>query len=188
VDYAELTPADMVVVALDGDPETRVVEGSLRPSSDTPTHKRLLSAFGSVAAVVHTHSRHATAFAQAARSIPCLGTTHADYFCGEIPVTRAMTALEVERDYEWNTGAVIVERFQGVDPSNLPAVLVRLHGPFVWGSSAAKALENAFALEIVARMALQTRLLQDSLQPIPDHLLQKHFLRKHGSGATYGQK
>lgn len=187
VDYDALRPEDMVIVALDEDPETTVVEGGLRPSSDTPTHKRLLNAFPSIGAVVHTHSRNATAFAQAGRAIPCFGTTHADYAFGEIPVTREMTSHEVEFAYEWNTGAVIAERFEDLDPAQIPGVLLRSHAPFVWGPTAAKAVENAFAIEIIAQMAAQTLQLNPNAQAIPRHLHAKHFLRKHGTDAYYGQ-
>jgi L-ribulose-5-phosphate 4-epimerase len=187
VAYNALQPDDIVIVALDDEPETRVVEGSLRPSSDTPTHKRLLSAFKGIGSVVHTHSRIATAFAQAGRPIPCLGTTHADYSFGEIPVTRPMEQEEIENNYEWSTGEVIVERFESLDPEAIPAVLLRSHAPFVWGPTAAKAVENAFALEIIAQMAAQSLALNPTVQPIPEALHAKHFLRKHGKGAYYGQ-
>ncbi len=184
VSYTSLQLSDIVVVAL---ASGKILEGSLRPSSDTPTHRRLLQAFAGVRAVVHTHSRHAVAFAQAGRPIPCLGTTHADYFHGEIPLTRHLTPAEIESGYEWATGNVIVERFQGLDPHFLPAVLVQSHGPFVWGSTGAKAVENAQALEIVAGMALQTWQLNPACLPLPAALLDKHFLRKHGASAYYGQ-
>jgi len=160
----------------------------LRPSSDTATHRRLFQAFAGISAVVHTHSRHAVSFAQAGRAIPCLGTTHADYFYGEVPVTRPMTREEISSAYEWETGNVIVERFKALDPLQVPAVLVQGHGPFAWGPSGAKAVENAFALEIVAEMALKALQLNPQVQPIPQSLLDKHFLRKHGAGAYYGQK
>lgn len=184
VDYDQLTPADMVIVGYDG----AIIEGTLRPSSDTPTHRRLFLAFPGIRAVVHTHSRSAVAFAQAGRDIPCLGTTHCDYFHGPVPVTRGMTPAEVTGDYEWETGEVIVERFGDLDPLHVPAVLVRNHGPFTWGPSAAKALETALALEIVADMALRTLSLDPSAPPAPPHLLNKHFFRKHGPGAYYGQE
>ena len=184
VDYAKMTPADMVVVDFEG----AVVEGTLRPSSDTPTHRRLYRAFTGIRSVVHTHSRNATAFAQAGRGIPCMGTTHADYFHGEVPVTRAMTADEVDAEYEWETGNVIVERFRGLDPLAVPAVLVKNHGPFVWGPSGTKAVETAFALEIVAEMALKALQLAPAAKPVPRYLLDKHYLRKHGAQAYYGQK
>ncbi len=183
VEYATLTPADLVLLDLEG----KVVEGKLRPSSDTPTHLRLLQAFPTVRAIVHTHSRNATSFAQSGRGIPCLGTTHADYFYGEIPVTRPMTEAEVATSYELETGNVIVERFAQLDPTEMPAVLVHGHAPFVWESSGAKAVETAVALEIVAEMALKTLQANPAALPISRHLLDKHFKRKHGGGAYYGQ-
>src|ERR1700747_1055934 len=183
VDYSVLRPEDIVIVDLEGN----VVEGSLRPSSDTPTHRRLFQAFSGVRSIVHTHSRYAVSFAQAGRPIPCLGTTHADYFYGEVPVTRPMTPEEVRSSYEWETGNVIVERFRGIDPAAVPAVLVHGHGPFVWGPSGEKAVENALALEIVAEMALRAIQLNPQVQPISNHLLDKHFLRKHGPASYYGQ-
>ena len=184
VDYDKLTPADMVVLDFDG----MIVEGTLRPSSDTPTHRRLFLAFEGVRSVVHTHSRTAVAFAQAARGLPCFGTTHCDYFHGEVPVTRGLTKEEIEADYEWETGNVIVETFAGLDPLSVPAVLVRHHGPFAWGPTGPKAVETAFALEIVAHMAMMTLALAPGLAPVPQALHDKHFLRKHGPGAYYGQK
>ena len=184
VDYTKLTPEDIVVVDLEG----KQVEGKLRPSSDTATHRCLFQAFTNIRAVVHTHSRHAVAFAQAGRGIPCLGTTHADYFYGEVPVTRAMTREEITGAYEWETGRVIVERFQSLDPQTIPAVLVNGHGPFAWGPGGLKAVENAFALEIVAEMALKAFQLNPQVQPLSQSLLDKHFLRKHGATATYGQR
>ncbi|MBE7217949.1 MAG: L-ribulose-5-phosphate 4-epimerase [Caulobacteraceae bacterium] len=183
VDYADLKAADIVVVDLEGN----VVEGTLRPSSDTPTHRRLFDAFPDIRAVVHTHARHAVAWAQAGRPIPCFGTTHCDYFYGEVPVTRPMTEQEVQSAYEWETGNVIVERFRDLDPAEMPAVLVHGHGPFVWGPSGRKAVENAFALEIVAEMALKTLALNPDARPVSSHLLDKHYKRKHGAGAYYGQ-
>jgi L-ribulose-5-phosphate 4-epimerase len=183
VGYAELKPEQMVVIDYEGN----VVEGNLRPSSDTPTHRRLFLAFPEIRAVVHTHSRSAVAFAQAGRGIPCLGTTHADFFYGEIPVTRPMTKEEIAGAFEWETGNVIVERFKDIDPMQVSAVLVHSHGPFAWGSSGAKAVENAFALEIVAEMARHTLHLTPDMPPIPKTLQDKHFFRKHGPGAHYGQ-
>ena len=183
VDYNVMQSGDMVIVDFEG----RTVEGSLGPSSDTPTHRRLFQAFQGIRAVVHTHSRNAVAFSQAGREIPCFGTTHADYFCGSVPVTRMMTAQEIESAYEWETGNVIVERFTALDPNQVCAVLVRNHGPFAWGISGKKAVENALALEIVAEMALKTIQLSPQVQPISTHLLDKHFLRKHGPGSYYGQ-
>jgi L-ribulose-5-phosphate 4-epimerase len=183
VDYTQLSEVDIVVVDMEG----RAVEGTLRPSSDTPTHRRLFQAFPGIRAVVHSHSRNAVAFAQAGRGIPCLGTTHADYFYGEVPVTRPMTPEEVRSAYEWETGNVIVERFRGIDPAEVSAVLVHGHGPFVWGPNGKKAVENALALEIVAEMALKTLQLDPHALSIEKHLLDKHYLRKHGADAYYGQ-
>ena len=177
---------DLVIVDL---AEGHVVEGSLRPSSDTPTHRRLFQAFGASGArsVVHTHSRHAVARAQAGRGIPCFGTTHADSFYGEVPVTRPMEAAEVQSAYGWETGNVIVERFAGIDPAQPCAVLVHGHGPFARGGGGKKAVENALALEIVAEMAARTLQVHPAATPISRNLLDKHFLRKHGPGACYGQ-
>lgn len=185
VPYEKLTAADMVVVDLDG----KVVDGLLRPSSDTPTHRRLFAAFGrqGVRSIVHTHSRSAVAFAQAGVPIPCFGTTHADHFHGAVPVTRVMTKREVEGDYEYETGNVIVETLMGIAPLDMPAVLVRNHGPFVWSVSGAKAVEYAQALEIVADMAIKTLSLSPLCTEAPDYLADKHFNRKHGSKAYYGQ-
>ncbi len=184
VPYDKLTPAEMVIVDMEG----KIVEGALRPSSDTPTHRRLLLAFSHARSIVHTHSRHAVSFAQAGREIPLLGTTHADHFRGAVPVTRALTAKEIESDYEWETGNVIVERLASLDPTEMQAVLVRSHGPFVWGDSGGKAVENALALEIIAQMALQALAL-DPFAPAPSaELIDKHFLRKHGPEACYGQE
>lgn len=183
IDYPALTPEDMVIVDLKG----KKVEGRYNPSSDTETHRRLFEAFPAIRAVVHSHSRNAVAFAQAGRSIPCFGTTHADYFYGEVPVTRAMTEQEVTGSYEWETGNVIVERFKDLNPEEVPGVLVQGHGPFAWGAAGAKAVENALALEIVAEMALKTFALQPAQASIPQYLLDKHFQRKHGPGAYYGQ-
>ena len=183
VDYPLLTEDDMVIVDFDG----TVVEGSLRPSSDTPTHRRLYQAFSGIRSIVHTHSRNATAFAQAGIGIPCFGTTHADYFYGEIPVTRRMTEAEINSGYELETANVIIERFRDLDPDQVSAVLVHSHGAFVWGPNGKQAVENAFALEIVAEMALRTIQLNSSARPIDRYLLDKHFLRKHGKTAYYGQ-
>jgi L-ribulose-5-phosphate 4-epimerase len=183
VDYSAMKADDMVVVDFEG----KIIEGSLRPSSDTPTHCRLFQAFEGVRSVVHTHSRHAVAFAQAGRGIPCFGTTHADFFYGEIPVTRPMTAEEIQSAYERETANVIVERFKNLDPTQVCAVLVHSHGPFVWGPSGKKAVENALALEIVAEIAIRTIQLNSGTQSISQVLLDKHFLRKHGTEAYYGQ-
>ena len=183
VDYTALAPEDMVVIDLEG----RRVEGKLNPSSDTPTHRRLFLAFPNIGGVVHTHSSHATAFAQAGRPIPIFGTTHADYFNGEVPVTRKMRPSEIATDYEWETGNVIVETMQNRDPADFPGVLVNRHAPFTWGASVAKALENAVAVECIAQMALMSLQLAPNLEPIEEELLNKHFRRKHGPGAYYGQ-
>lgn len=184
VSYDVLQPDDMVVLDLDG----KVVDGNLRPSSDTPTHRCLYRAFPGIRAVVHTHSRYATAFAQAGREIPCLGTTHADFFHGPVPVTRAMREEEIREDYEWNTGTVIVERLQGIDPLHCPGVLVRSHGPFTWGTSGVHAAETALIVERLAEMALHTLALKPDIDPIDSALHDKHFLRKHGKDAYYGQQ
>jgi L-ribulose-5-phosphate 4-epimerase len=186
VDYAALKPDDMVLVDLEG----KIVEGKFRPSSDTPTHRRLFLAFPEIGGVVHTHSSHATAFAQAGREVPIFGTTHADYFFGNIPVTRKMTEAEIAGGaYEWETGNVIVELFtqRGFDPADFPAVLVNRHAPFTWGKTVAKAVEVAVAVECIADMALMSLALEPSLPTIEPALLNKHFKRKHGPGAYYGQ-
>lgn len=186
VDYDELSPRDMVLVDLDG----KKVEGKLNPSSDTPTHRRLFLAFKRIGGVVHTHSSCATSFAQAGRSIPIFGTTHADYFNGDIPITRKLTELEIDGAYEWETGNVIVERFRAddIDPLDFPGVLVNRHAPFTWDTTVAKAVEVAVAVECVAHMALMSLQLSPKLRPIEPELLAKHFSRKHGPGAYYGQK
>lgn len=183
VNYEDLLAEHMVILDFEGN----IIEGNLRPSSDAPTHRCLFLNFPGIRSVVHTHSRSAVAFAQAAIDLPCLGTTHCDYFHGPVPVTRGMTPEEVAGEYEWETGKVIVERFNGLDPLEVPAILVRNHGPFAWGPSAAKAVETALALEIVADMALRTLSLNPAAASAPAHLLDKHFFRKHGPGAYYGQ-
>ena len=184
VDYAAMAPAQMVVVDMEGN----VVEGELRPSSDLPTHLELYRAFPAVKSVVHTHSRYATAMAQAERSLPCYGTTHADTFYGEVPCTRHLTAEEVAEAYERNTGLVIAETFRDRDPEAVPGVLVCKHGPFTWGGSCRKAVENALILEETAHMALLTEQLQPDVAPAPQYLQDKHYFRKHGANAYYGQK
>ncbi len=184
VDYLALKAADIVVIDYEG----HVVEGSLRPSSDAPTHRRLYQSFDGIRAVAHTHSRNAVAFAQAGREIQCLGTTHADYFYGAVPVTRALSAAETAGEYELQTGNLIVETINSRDPLATCAVLVRNHGPFVWGPSGKKAVENAIALEIIAEMAMKTLQLNPGVEPISAPLLHKHFLRKHGATAYYGQE
>ena len=184
VAYADLRPADMVLVDLEG----KKVEGKLNPSSDTPTHRRLFLAFKTVGGIVHTHSSHATAFAQAGRAIPIFGTTHADYFAGDIPVTRKLTKPEIATAYEWETGNVIVERFAKLDPEDFPGVLVNRHAPFAWGPTVAKAVEVAVAMECIAHLAQMSLALAPKLKSIEPELLAKHFKRKHGPGAYYGQK
>ena len=184
VPYDRLTPEAIVLTDLDG----RVVEGDYAPSSDTPTHVCLYRAFAQIGGVVHTHSPYATAFAQAGREIPCLGTTHADHFHGAVPVARMPTEQEVGDRYEYAIGALIVERFRGVDPDAVPGVLAAGHGPFVWGADPRKAVENAVALESVAQMAATTLMLCPDAPLLPDYLLDKHYGRKHGPGAYYGQK
>jgi L-ribulose-5-phosphate 4-epimerase len=186
VPYETLIMDDLVVVDLEG----KVVEGQLRPSSDTPTHLALYRAFPEIGGVVHTHSPWATSWAQSGRAIPALGTTHADYFYGEIPITRELTQGEVERSYELETGNVIIETLQsrGIDPVAMPGVLVFNHAPFSWGKDADQAVHNAVVLEEVAKMALQTFQLNPQVQPISQYILDKHYLRKHGKNAYYGQK
>lgn len=183
VPYERLRADDIVVLTLDG----RQVEGALRPSSDTPTHLLLYRRWPTVRGIVHTHSTHATAWAQALRSIPALGTTHADHFRGPVPCSRPLTRAEVDGDYELNTGHVIVETFADRDPLACPGVLVAEHAPFAWGRSADEAVHHAVVLEEVARMALYTHVLNPVRGPIADHLLDRHYLRKHGAKATYGQ-
>ena len=183
VSYEAMTPDEMVVVDLDGN----LVEGDLKPSSDLPTHLGLYLAWPELGGVVHTHSTYATAFAQACEEIPCFGTTHADHFYGTVPVTRPLSPREVEGDYEGNTGEVIVERFEDLDPVQVSAVLVANHAPFTWGPDAMTAAENAIALEAVAQMALSTVQLHPGMPSLPQHIMDKHYFRKHGPGAYYGQ-
>ncbi|CVA83142.1 L-ribulose-5-phosphate 4-epimerase [Serratia marcescens] len=183
--YEAMTLADLVVVDLEG----KVREGHRKPSSDTATHLALYRAFADIGGVVHTHSRNATIWAQAGQPIPALGTTHADYFYGDIPCTRPMSEAEIAGDYEGETGKVIIETFNqaGRDPQQVPGVLVYSHGPFAWGKSAADAVHNAVVLEEVAIMAMATRQLAPAIAPMQPELLDKHFLRKHGKHAYYGQ-
>lgn len=181
--YRSMKPADLVVVSLDG----KIVEGTLRPSSDLPTHLILYRAFAGIGGVAHTHSRAATAWAQAQREIPCFGTTHADYFRGPIPVTKLLKPAEIRKDYEANTGHAIVRRFAKLDPLDSPAVLVAGHAPFCWGSSPGEAAHVAVIVEEIAAMAFQTLAANPQARPIPGHLQLKHYSRKHGSSAYYGQ-
>ncbi|HKI54370.1 MAG TPA: L-ribulose-5-phosphate 4-epimerase [Anaerolineales bacterium] len=184
VSYDVMKAEDMVVVELD---TGKVVEGNLKPSSDTPTHLELYKAFPNIGGIVHTHSRWATSFAQASRGIMALGTTQGDYFYGEIPCTRKMTKAEIEGEYEKETGTVIIETFQGKDPDAMPAVLVHSHGPFTWGTDAMDAVHNAVVLEEVAFMNFHTMMLEPGIPPMQQELLDKHYLRKHGANAYYGQ-
>lgn len=183
VAYDDLTLEDMVVLDLDGN----IVEGNLRPSSDTATHLELYRQFEEIGGVVHTHSLWATVWAQAGKSISCRGTTHADHFYGEIPCTRPLEKQEVEEDYELNTGKVIVETFSKLDYKHMPAVLVDEHGPFVWGKDPQDAVHNSVVLEQVAQIAYLTKELSNTEQAISDYVVDKHYLRKHGPGAYYGQ-
>lgn len=186
VEYEDLTPDNMVIVDMDN----KVVEGEFNPSSDTKTHVELYKAFPSIGGVVHTHSPHAVGWAQAGRDIPCYGTTQADYFYGSAPCTRNLTPEEVEEDYERNTGLVIIETFKSrnLDPAAIPGVLCRCHGPFAWGRDPAQAVYHAVVMEEMARMALYTVLLDPAAQPAPQYVLDKHYMRKHGPNAYYGQK
>lgn len=187
VAYEDLTPDRLVVVEL---ATGRTVEGTLRPSSDTKTHLELYRAFPELGGIVHTHSPYAVAWAQAGQDIPCYGTTHADYFYGAVPCARHLTPTELDEDYEKNTGVAIVETFRerGLDPVAMPGVICRSHGPFTWGKDAAQAVYHAAVLEEVARMALLTRQLDPSAMPAPRYYLDKHYRRKHGPNAYYGQK
>ena len=184
VAYEQMKIKDIVIVDIEG----RIVDGTLNPSSDTPTHLALYRAFHDVMGITHTHSTCATIFAQACCEIPCLGTTHADYFSNAVPVTRYLNQEEVESDYEANTGKIIIERFKNIDPMEIPAVLVAGHAPFTWGSSPEKSVENSVVLEYIAKMALETIRLNPEIKPLPEYILQKHYLRKHGKKAYYGQK
>jgi len=184
VSYEEMKSEDMVVVELE---TGKVVEGKLKPSSDTATHIELYKAFPKIGGIVHTHSRWATTFAQAGRGILALGTTHGDYFYGEIPCTRKMTKIEIEGEYEKETGLVIKETFQGKDPDAIPAVLVHSHGPFAWGTNPMDAVHNAVVLEEVAFMNFHTLMLESTIPSMQQELLDKHYLRKHGANAYYGQ-
>ena len=185
VEYEELTPEILVVMDLEG----RRVEGELNPSSDTPTHLELYKAFSEIGGIVHTHSSWATSWAQAGRGIPCYGTTHADYLYGEVPCVRNLTKEEIDQAYEKNTGVLIADEFEarGLNYKATPAVLCKNHGPFTWGKDADQAVYNAVVLEEVAKMALNTELINPKAEPAPDSIKDKHFYRKHGANAYYGQ-
>jgi len=182
--YQQLTPDKIVLLDLTG----KIIEGMLKPSSDTPTHLELYRNFKAIGGICHTHSPVATMWAQACREIPCFGTTGADYFYGPIPVTKPMTEDQIQRDYELNTGRLIVERFAGIEPLEMPAVLVANHGPFAWGKTPAQAVESMVVLEQIATMALGTIIINPHQEPISKALLDKHYLRKHGKNAYYGQE
>ena len=184
VDYDKLTAEDMVVVDLEGN----VVEGKYKPSSDTATHIELYKKYPAMAGVVHTHSQWATSWAQAAKAIPCYGTTHADYFYGEIPCTRSLTKEEIESEYEKNTGLVIIETIGDKDPMATPGILCANHGPFTWGKSPAEAVHNAVVLDEAAKMAYYAQIINPGIMPAPQELQDKHYFRKHGANAYYGQK
>ena len=184
VPYETMKRDDMVVLELE---TGKVVDGELKPSSDTPTHLELYKAFPNIGGIVHTHSRWATSFAQAGRGIAALGTTHGDYFYGEIPCTRKMTEAEIQAEYEKETGTVIIETFKDKNPDAIPGVVVYSHGPFAWGKDAMDAVHNAVVMEEVAFMNIQTMLLNPNIQPMQQELLDKHYLRKHGANAYYGQ-
>ena len=181
--YDELTPDKIVMLDLDGN----IIEGTFKPSSDTPTHLELYRNFEAIGGICHTHSPSATMWAQACKEIPCFGTTHADYFYGPIPVTDVMTKQQIRNDYELNTGKIIVRRFAGMDPMQMPAILVANHGPFTWGKNPASAVESTVVLEKIAAMALGTITINPDRGPISQALLDKHYLRKHGKNAYYGQ-
>ena len=186
VEYEELTPEDLVIVDL----ENNIVEGKLNPSSDTKTHVELYKSFKNIGGVVHTHSSYAVGWAQAGKDIPCYGTTHADYFYGSIPCTRTLTPEEIDEDYELNTGKIIVETFKNrvLDPVAVPGVICKSHGVFTWGKNAAQAVYHAVVLEEVAKMASFTVLVNPNAASAPQHVIDKHYLRKHGANAYYGQK
>ena len=185
VEYEDLTPENLVIV----DMNCNIIEGNLNPSSDTKTHVELYKSFPAIGGIVHTHSPHAVGWAQAGRDIPCYGTTHADYFYGAVPCTRNLTAQEVNEDYELNTGKVIAETFsqRKLDPLAVPGVICRSHGPFTWGKNPAKAVYHAVVLEEVAKMAMYTVNVDPQSAPAPQYVLDKHYLRKHGANAYYGQ-
>ena len=183
VAYDELTPDKIVLIDLEG----KIIEGTLNPSSDTPTHLELYRNFEAIGGICHTHPTNATMWAQACKEIPCFGTTHADYFYGAVPVTDVMTKEQIQNDYELNTGKAIIRRFAGMDPMQMPAVLVANHGPFSWGADPAAAVESTVVLEQIAAMALGTITINPNQSPVSSDLLDKHYLRKHGKNAYYGQ-
>jgi L-ribulose-5-phosphate 4-epimerase len=183
IDYAAMTVQDMVVVDMNG----TVVEGDRTPSSDTPTHIELYKAFSGIGGITHSHSEYATIYAQACKEIPCIGTTHADHFNGPVPVTRYLTKKEVENKYETHTGIVIAERFRGMDPTTIPGVLVAGHAPFTWGKNPDDSVRNNLILERIAKMAFLSFQLNPELEKLPDYILKKHYQRKHGPNAYYGQ-
>lgn len=183
VSYDKMTSNDMVIVDFDG----KVIEGNLRPSSDTPTHIELYKKFKNIGGIVHTHSMYATSWAQAGRDIPAYGTTHADYFYGDIPCTRLLTKEEIENEYEKNTGKIIIEKFENIDEMAIPGVICSGHGPFAWGKNPSEAVYNAKVLEVCAQMAYYTELISNKKSRIKQDLLDKHYFRKHGSNAYYGQ-
>lgn len=184
IDYDKLKLNDMVIVDFDG----KVVEGKMQPSSDTPTHIELYKKFVDIGGIAHTHSTYATMFAQACKEVPCLGTTHADHFYGPVPVTRFLTKSEVEKNYERSTGAVIIERFKKLNPVDIPGVLVAGHGPFTWGVNAGESVRNGLILERVAEMVLGTYQLNSGTKELRKYIMRKHYERKHGPNAYYGQK
>lgn len=184
IDYSEMSPADMVVIDMNGNP----VDGKWRPSSDALTHLELYKAFPQIGGITHTHSNYATIFAQAEIEIPCFGTTHADHFYGNIPLTRILTQQEVNEAYEKNTGSVIIERFTNLDPLSMPGVLVASHAPFTWGRTAGESVKHSLILERIAEMAFGTLSLKSNCKPIEQYVLDKHYFRKHGPDAYYGQK
>lgn len=184
VEYKRMKPADMVVVNFNGD----VMEGKKHPSSDTPTHLELYRAFPEIGGITHTHSTYATIFAQAGLEIPCLGTTHADQFFGSVPVTRLLSEREVESDYEKNTGRLIVDRLKDTDVRNTPGILAAGHGAFCWGDNASQSVENSLILERIAEMAFRTMQLNPEIKQLPSYIVKKHYMRKHGENAYYGQK
>ncbi|UUD38145.1 L-ribulose-5-phosphate 4-epimerase AraD [Mycoplasmoides fastidiosum] len=185
VDYQTMRPEDMVVIDLDGN----IIEGELNPSSDTPTHLELYRKWkGKVRAIIHTHSINGVAWAQSLQEIPCFGTTHADVFYGSVPITRILSQAEIEAGYEHNTATVILERFQDLDPLGVPGILVANHGPFCWGPNLKKALDTAITLEAVAEMAWKTKVINPQTPPITQYIQDKHYFRKHGANAYYGQK